>query len=85
MDNQEKYGSAYTEQKILCTKAQYKKIRKPTEEANRDTTNKLWGWDLIEWLERCASIPMITSSNPSSGSQFTFRSDLLLTARGGCT
>jgi hypothetical protein len=28
---------------------------------------------------------MITSSNPSGGSEFTFRSDLLLTARGGCT
>jgi hypothetical protein len=41
------------------------------------------GWDLVEWLERCASIPMITSANPSSGSEFTFRSVLLLTARGG--
>jgi hypothetical protein len=41
--------------------------------------------DLVEWLERCASIPMITSSNPSGGSEFTFRSDLLLTARGGRT
>jgi hypothetical protein len=40
---------------------------------------------LVEWLERCASIPMITSLNPSGGSEFTFRSDLLLTARGGCT
>jgi hypothetical protein len=39
-------------------------------------------WDLVEWLERCASIPMITSSNLSGGSEFTFRSDLLLTARG---
>jgi hypothetical protein len=28
---------------------------------------------------------MITSSNPSGGSEFTFRSDLLLTARGGST
>jgi hypothetical protein len=44
-----------------------------------------WGWDLVEWLEMCASIPMITSSNPSGGSEFTFRSDLLLTARGGST
>jgi hypothetical protein len=43
------------------------------------------GWDLVEWLERCASIPMITSTNPSSGSELTFRSDLLLTARGGST
>jgi hypothetical protein len=42
-------------------------------------------WDLVEWLERCASILMITSSNPSSGSELTFRSDLLLTARGGST
>jgi hypothetical protein len=44
-----------------------------------------WGWGLVEWLERCASVPMITSSNPSGGSEFIFRSDLLLTARGGCT
>jgi hypothetical protein len=44
-----------------------------------------WGWDLVKWLERRASIPMITSSNPSSGSEFTLRSDLLLTARGGST
>jgi hypothetical protein len=41
------------------------------------------GWDLVEWLERCASIPKITGSNPSGGIEFTFRSDLLLTARGG--
>jgi hypothetical protein len=34
-------------------------------------------------LKHC--IPMIPSSNPSGGSEFTFRSDLLLTARGGCT
>jgi hypothetical protein len=45
----------------------------------------MWGWDLVEWLERCASIPMITSSNPSGGSEVTFRSDLLLTARSGRT
>jgi hypothetical protein len=43
------------------------------------------GWDLAEWLERCASIMKITGSNPSGGSEFTFRSDLLSTARGGCT
>jgi hypothetical protein len=42
-------------------------------------------WDLVEWLQRCASIPMITSSNPSGGSELTFGSDLLLTARGGST
>jgi hypothetical protein len=29
-------------------------------------------WDLAEWLERCASIAKITSSNPSSGSELTF-------------
>jgi hypothetical protein len=28
---------------------------------------------------------MITSSNPSGDSEFTFRFDLLLTAKGGCT
>jgi hypothetical protein len=22
------------------------------------------GWDLVEWLERCARIPMTTSKNP---------------------
>jgi hypothetical protein len=43
------------------------------------------GWELAEWLERCASIPKIAGSNPSGGSKFTFRSDLLLTARGGST
>jgi hypothetical protein len=42
-------------------------------------------WDLVKWLERCASIPMITSLNPTGGSEFTFRSDLLLSARGGST
>jgi MFS family permease len=41
--------------------------------------------DLAEWLERCASIPKITGWNPSSSSEFSFRSDLLLTARGGST
>jgi hypothetical protein len=40
---------------------------------------------LAEWSERCASIPKITGFNPSGGSEFTFRSGLLLTARGGCT
>jgi hypothetical protein len=39
-------------------------------------------WDLAEWLDRCASIPKITGSNSSGGSELTFRSDLLLTARG---
>jgi hypothetical protein len=41
--------------------------------------------DLAEWSERCATIPKITGSNPSGGSDLTFRSDLLLTARGGST
>jgi hypothetical protein len=43
------------------------------------------GWDLAEWSERCASVPKITGSNPSCGSELTFCSDLLLTARGGST
>jgi ankyrin repeat protein len=44
------------------------------------------GWDLAEWSERCASIPKITAdSNPLGGSELTFRSDLLFTARGGST
>jgi hypothetical protein len=34
---------------------------------------------------RCASIPKVTGSNPSSGNELTFRSDLLWTARGGST
>jgi hypothetical protein len=40
---------------------------------------------LAECLERCADILKITGSNPISGSELTFRSDMLLTARGGCT
>jgi hypothetical protein len=36
-------------------------------------------------LEICAGIPKITGSNPSGGSDLAFRSDLLLTARGGST
>jgi hypothetical protein len=35
--------------------------------------------------ERCASVPKVMDSNPSGGSKSTFRSDLLLTARGGST
>jgi hypothetical protein len=46
---------------------------------------RICGGGTWPWLERCVSIPMITSSNTSGGSEFTFRSDLLLTARGGCT
>jgi hypothetical protein len=45
----------------------------------------VFGWDLAEWLERCASIPKITESNASGGSELTFRSDLLLTVIGGST
>jgi hypothetical protein len=45
----------------------------------------VWGWDLAEWSERCAIIPKITGSNPSGGSELTFRSDLLLTERGCST
>jgi hypothetical protein len=41
--------------------------------------------DLAEWSERCVSIPKITGSNPSGGSELTFHSDLLLTARGDST
>jgi hypothetical protein len=41
--------------------------------------------DLAEWLERCASIPKTTGLNPSGGGELTFRSHLLLTARGGST
>jgi hypothetical protein len=48
-------------------------------------TRHVWGWDLAEWSERWASIPKITSSKPSGGSELTFRSDLLLTARGSST
>jgi hypothetical protein len=43
------------------------------------------GWDLAEWLEKCACIPKIIGSDPSGGSELTFHSDLLLTARGGST
>jgi hypothetical protein len=43
------------------------------------------GWYLAKWLEMCASISKITCSNPSGGSELTFRSDLLLTARGCST
>jgi hypothetical protein len=41
--------------------------------------------DLAEWWERCASILKITSSNLNGGSELTFHSDLLLTARGSST
>jgi hypothetical protein len=39
------------------------------------------GWDLAEWSERCACMPKIAGSNPISGNESTFCSDLLLTAR----
>jgi hypothetical protein len=38
--------------------------------------------DLAEWSERCTSVPKVANSSPSSGSELTFLSDLLLTARG---
>jgi hypothetical protein len=44
------------------------------------------GWDLSEWSENCASIPKTTGSNPSGKliyCELTFRSDWLLTVRGG--
>jgi hypothetical protein len=40
---------------------------------------------MAERSEWCASIPKIAGSNPSGSSELTFRSDLLLTARGGST
>jgi hypothetical protein len=49
------------------------------------TGSAIGGCDLAEWSEKCASIPKITGSNPSGGSEFTFRFDLLLTARGSST
>jgi hypothetical protein len=55
--------------------------RSPIEMDGTRTDLHKQGWDLAEWSERCASIPKITGSNPSGGSQLTFRSDLLLTAR----
>jgi hypothetical protein len=42
-------------------------------------------WDLAEGLERCASIQKVTGSNPSGGSELTFCTDTLMTARGGST
>jgi hypothetical protein len=52
---------------------------------NKNKIDFFLGWDLAEWSERCISIPKITRSNPSGGSELTFCSDLLLTARGGST
>jgi hypothetical protein len=40
---------------------------------------------MVEWSERRASIPKITGSNPSGGSEITFLSDLLLIAIGSST
>jgi hypothetical protein len=40
---------------------------------------------ILGWVVRSASIPKITGSNPSGGSELTICSDLLLTARGGST
>jgi hypothetical protein len=39
----------------------------------------------LGWLERCAGVPKFAGSNLSSGSESSFRSDLLLTARGSST
>jgi hypothetical protein len=36
------------------------------------------GRGLAEWSEGCASVPKVTGSNPSGGSELTFRSGLLL-------
>jgi hypothetical protein len=38
--------------------------------------------DLAEWSERCACVPKVAGSSPTGGSESTFRSDWLLTARG---
>jgi hypothetical protein len=46
-------------------------------------TNK--EWNLAEWSERCASMPKISGSNPSGGSELTFCSGLLLTVTDGST
>jgi hypothetical protein len=77
----------YTGQNLLRWLCVWKPNLKPVvaHQPAKSTNTCTKGWDLVEWLERCASIPMITSSNPSGGSEFTFRSDLLLTARGGST
>jgi hypothetical protein len=42
----------------------------------------IWGETWPSGQKRCASIPKVTGSNPSGGSELTFRSDLLLTAIG---
>jgi hypothetical protein len=39
------------------------------KEKERMKVHHYTGWDLAEWLERCASIPKITGSNPSGGSE----------------
>jgi hypothetical protein len=54
-------------------------------EVDENYMQELMGWDLAEWLERCASIPNVTGLNLSGGSESTFCSDWLLTARGGRT
>jgi hypothetical protein len=43
------------------------------------------GWDLTKRSERCASMPKVAGSSPSSGSDSIFGSDLLLTARESST
>jgi hypothetical protein len=42
----------------------------------------IWGWDLAEWSERCTNMLKVAGWNPSDGSESTFPSDLLSTARG---
>jgi hypothetical protein len=60
---------------------------KAAEDAQKffDVSVHIKGWDLAQWSERCASIPKITGSNLSGGSELTFHSALLLTARGDST
>jgi hypothetical protein len=46
-----------------------------------------WEWDLAERSDRCGRVPKVAGSSPSGSlqSESTFRSDLLLTARGSST
>jgi hypothetical protein len=42
-------------------------------------------WDLAERSERCANVLKVAGLNPTGGSESTFCSDLLSTARGSRT
>jgi hypothetical protein len=42
-------------------------------------------WHLVKRSERFTSMPKVAGLNPSGGSDFAFRSDLLLTVRGSST